>query len=587
MSPLRFSVVIPTYQRRNVVLRSVRSLVCQEFDGTFEVIVVVDGSQDGSGHALRELDLPFPLTVLEQPNQGASSARNRGATAARGEILLFLDDDMEADPRLLSEHDRSHREGVDVVIGHIPLHPESPCSILSRGVKTWADTRLERLCAPGAVLTLHDLLTGQLSLARKTFDSVGRFDTHFTYGGSFGGEDIDLGYRLLLAGYKIVFNPNAVSWHYYIVEPRQYLRQWRQAGGADVAFARKHPEQAKTIFFLNGAERRINRYVWRPLLALPLLNALVPAILRRLALTLVDHRGQGSLTCKLFYTAKRVEYWRAVRDASDMPGRRTVRVLAYHAIADLNGAPVVDSYAVPPNLFRRQLDTLQQAGFRFLHPDEFFCFLKGHGALPRRALLLTFDDCYQDLLEVVSPILEQRGIPAVAFAVTGQLGGKNTWDEERGAPQLQLLSADGLKKLAARGIEIGVHSRTHRTLTHLSGDELEREIAGSIEDLEKIGLKRPRFFAYPYGESDRRVQQAAHKADLQAAFTVKAGLVRSSQDPYRIPRIEILKGDVGWKFRWKVEMAGTASLLSRRYLSLFQGLWWSSRVKGEVAKYSA
>src|SRR6266498_523051 len=89
----RFSVVIPTYQRRDLVVRSVWSLAHQEFVGDFEVIVVVDGSHDGSAEALRQLTPlapPFPLTVLEQSNQGAASARNRGAAAACGEILLFL-----------------------------------------------------------------------------------------------------------------------------------------------------------------------------------------------------------------------------------------------------------------------------------------------------------------------------------------------------------------------------------------------------------------------------------------------------------------------------------------------------------------
>src|SRR5262245_319240 len=89
IAALRFSVVFPTYQRRNVVVKSVYALKQQEFEGRFEVIVVVDGSDDGSADALRELDTPFTLTVLEQPNRGAASARNRGAVHARGEILLF------------------------------------------------------------------------------------------------------------------------------------------------------------------------------------------------------------------------------------------------------------------------------------------------------------------------------------------------------------------------------------------------------------------------------------------------------------------------------------------------------------------
>src|SRR5262245_8840024 len=120
----RVSVIVPTYQRRDLVLEAVSALGRQEFEHPFEVIVVVDGSQDGTAEALQQATWSFPLHVIVQANQGLARARNRGAAEAAGEILLFIDDDMTADPRLLAEHDRSQREGVEVVLGHMPLHPD-------------------------------------------------------------------------------------------------------------------------------------------------------------------------------------------------------------------------------------------------------------------------------------------------------------------------------------------------------------------------------------------------------------------------------------------------------------------------------
>src|SRR5207253_5026154 len=116
---VRFSVVIPTYRRRERVLRHVAALSQQTWED-FEVVVVDDGSGDGTAEALRALETPFPLTVVAQQNQGAAQARNAGAAAAGGELLLFLDDDMEADPGLLAEHERSHRAGADLVVGDMP-----------------------------------------------------------------------------------------------------------------------------------------------------------------------------------------------------------------------------------------------------------------------------------------------------------------------------------------------------------------------------------------------------------------------------------------------------------------------------------
>src|SRR5215216_470139 len=526
MAHYHFSIVIPTYQRREVVLKAVRALEDQEFDGNFEVIVVVDGSRDGSAEALRKLKVPFPLRVIEQPNQGAATARNCGASEAQGEILFFLDDDMIAHPRLLAEHQWSHQNGADVVVGHIPLHPDSPPTILTPAVRDWADRRGQKLSSPSAQLTLHDFLTGQLSLARETFFKAGAFDTNFTLGGSFGNEDIDFGYRLLLGGYKILFNPEAISWQYYVVKPRQYLRQWYQAGMADVNFARKHPDQAQTLFKLNGSESRMNRIVWRRIVEWPFLGSCIIFMLRSMVLALIDKGVQHPYAVWLFREVKRAEYWRGVFDAGGIPSRHPLRILAYHAIADLQGVAVLEQYGVPPKMFEHQLELLLRAGFRFVSATEVIRFLQRTGGLPRRAVLLTFDDGYEDLLDIVLPILKEKRIPAVVFAVSNCLGKTNEWDLSIQAGQHRLLDADGLRKLAEVGIEIGAHSRTHPLLTSLSSEDLNKEVLGSVEELELLGLGRPRLFAYPYGDFDDRVRRIVEEAGLKGAFTIDPGLMR-------------------------------------------------------------
>jgi glycosyltransferase involved in cell wall biosynthesis/peptidoglycan/xylan/chitin deacetylase (PgdA/CDA1 family) len=547
MAPPRISVIIPTYQRRDVVLKTVRSLAHQEFGCKFEVIVVVDGSRDGSGEALRGIDVPFPLVVLEQSNRGASIARNQGAAIARGELLLFLDDDMEAHPQLLAEHDRSHREGADAVIGHLPLHPESPSNFLSHAVGVWAEKRVNELSSPNGNLPYREILTGQLSIARETFFKVGGFDTQFTRGGSFGNEDLDFSYRLLERGHKVVFNAQAISGQRYVVTPRQYLRQYRQCGGADVLFARIHPDQVDNIFSdPRCTESLLDRLIWR----------WWRWLIRLFILALLDRGVQAGSLVKLFFWLVRLEYCQGVREAGGRPQPGPLRILCYHSINDLANSPVIQNYGVPPEQFRQQLDMLKRSGFRFIHGDEFLRCLQGTAGLPRRSILLTFDDCYEELLDVVLPILEEQGIPAVAFAVSGRLGGTNDWDEPIGARQLRLVDANGLRKLAERGVEIGAHSRAHRVLTRLPVDELMAEVSGSVTDLEARGLKRPRLFAYPHGEHNQKVRQAVHESGLQAAFTVDSGLIRPGQDPYQLPRIEILRGDVGRKFKKKVILAG-------------------------------
>ena len=159
---------------------------------------------------------------------------------------------------------------------------------------------------------------------------MGGFDPGFTAGGTFGDEDIDFGYRLVQAGYRLLFNERAISWQKYVVQPREYLRQWRQAGRADVAFARKHPKQAQTVFDLNGAAKLSNRLLWRPLASCQPLTAPLPLmnLLWWLALALVTLWGSHARIVSFFYQISAMEYWRGVQEAGGMPRTRAVRVLS-------------------------------------------------------------------------------------------------------------------------------------------------------------------------------------------------------------------------------------------------------------------
>jgi GT2 family glycosyltransferase len=305
----RFSVVVPTFQRREMVLRTVKALDRQS-ERDFEAIVVVDGSSDGSAEALRALEVGFPLRVIEQPNGGAAQARNKGAEVASGDMLLVLDDDMEADPAMLAEHDRCHREGADVVLGDMPVHPDSPPNMLSWGVGDWARRRCERLSAPGAEIRLDDLLTGQLSISRAAYDAVGGFDPEFTREGLFGGEDIDFGHRLRKAGFSIVFNPAAISHQYYDVDPASYLRRAREAGRSDRELVAKHPELAGDMPASPSFKTRRSRWPLTPFVYAP---AWLSAPLRGAAVALVRSGRQGPRARRAFFAIRTLEYLRGVR----------------------------------------------------------------------------------------------------------------------------------------------------------------------------------------------------------------------------------------------------------------------------------
>jgi GT2 family glycosyltransferase/peptidoglycan/xylan/chitin deacetylase (PgdA/CDA1 family) len=548
----RFSVVIPTYERRDTVCRSVAALDRQTFPD-FEVVVAVDGSRDGTAEALRDLRTSFPLEVVEQPNQGRAAAVNAGAAAARGELILFLDDDMSADPALLAEHDRSHREGADVVMGDLPLDLSSPSNLLSWGVGWWARARCERLSAPGAEIGIADLLTGQMSISREAFAAVGRFDVSFTRDGLFGGEDLDLGYRLLKAGYSLVFNPRAISYQHYDVDPADYLKRAHEAGRSDWELVAKHPELSER---LQGSPRfttRRSRLLLTPFLLAP---AALSAPLRAGAAAIVRSGRNTARLRRLFFAVRTLEYLRGKRVAERGVSGRSAIVLAYHSLSDLSQDPILREYGIRGEVLADQLDALSARGHEFIDLDLLLAALAGEAPLPERATLVTFDDAYADLLPTAVEVLSRRGIPGIVFAVSGQIGGSNEWDRHLGAAELPLLDAEGLQALRAARMEIGSHTVSHPQLTKVPAETVEAELHGSAVEIEQVGLPRPRAFAYPHGEWNPSIARAAATAGYDVAFTIDPGRVEPGSDRWALPRIEVLAGDSTRYLRLKLATAG-------------------------------
>jgi GT2 family glycosyltransferase len=201
----RLAVVVPTHQRRDLVLGLMRALCAQTLPASaFEVVIVCDGSTDGSAEAAIGEARGLMLSVIEQVRSGAATARNRGAGSTTAPVIVFLDDDMVPAPDCLAAHEATHAAHPGaLVLGHMPVHPNSPRSFLTEGLARWAGRRHARLSAPGASPRFDDVLTGHLSIARATFSRLGGFDPAFTAGGTFGGEDIEFGWRALEAGIPV------------------------------------------------------------------------------------------------------------------------------------------------------------------------------------------------------------------------------------------------------------------------------------------------------------------------------------------------------------------------------------------------
>lgn len=241
----------------------------------------------------------------------------------------------------------------------------------------------------------------------------------------------------------------------------------------------------------------------------------------------------------------------------------SVAVLAYHAIAELPDHWGLQPFSLPPTEFAAHVDALARTGHRFIDLGTLLASLDGRKALPKRSVLISFDDCYDDLRTVAAPLLATRGIPAVAFAVAGRFGGTNDWDAAPSDQRLRVLDADGLQEVRRLGIDIGAHSLTHPPLTELGEDELHAEIAGCLDAFDSAGLAPPLAFAYPHGRHNAAVVKAVREAGFRAAFTTQAGLVTRDSDRYRLSRIEIRRVDTALRLHLRLAARRAPASLRR------------------------
>lgn len=237
MNAPRFSVVVPTHNRRAAIRRLLVALRGQDpVPGGFEAIVVADGCTDGTAEALRGWDPGFPCVVLEQPASGPAAARNRGAAHATGDILLFLDDDVEPRANVLRAHAAFHAEVADGIgIGY--LQPAVAASgffgLILRG---WWESMFEEVRRPGHRYLYTDLLTGHCSLDRHSFERLGGFDVALR-----SHEDYEFGYRAIAAGMNLRFVPDATAVHHEASELSKTLRRKFDDGVADVRLVHRYP----------------------------------------------------------------------------------------------------------------------------------------------------------------------------------------------------------------------------------------------------------------------------------------------------------------------------------------------------------
>ena len=234
-----FSVVIPTHNRLDMLVRVVDAVEQQVDAPEFEIIVVNDGSRDATDDVMSKRK---GITFRTQSNSGPGTARNHGVSLARGTFVVFLGDDTVPEPRFLAEHARIHRATHDdpfvACLGYTGWPRDSRVTAFMDFINDYGLQFGYKLIKDGDVVPFNFFYTSNISLSRQLLADH-PFDTTFP---AAAWEDIELAYRLEQLGLKIHYNANAVTRHHHPMSVDSFARRQYTVGRSGAIFYRKHPD---------------------------------------------------------------------------------------------------------------------------------------------------------------------------------------------------------------------------------------------------------------------------------------------------------------------------------------------------------
>ncbi|MDX1999548.1 MAG: glycosyltransferase [Thermoanaerobaculia bacterium] len=241
---MHFTIVIPTFDRMDVLPEVLAAVEAQTQAPPFDLVVVDDGSRDGTADFLAGRSFAVPTRVVRQPNRGPAAARNHGVALASGDRVAFLGDDTVPDPGWLAAHARAHetRGGGEelAVIGYTRWHPRVRVNPFLDYINEFGLQFGYALIIEPENVPFNFFYTSNLSLSRARLVSE-PFDETFPYA---AWEDIELAYRLSRSatGLRLVYEKAALVAHDHPTRFERFCSRQEKAGYSAVVFHRLHPE---------------------------------------------------------------------------------------------------------------------------------------------------------------------------------------------------------------------------------------------------------------------------------------------------------------------------------------------------------
>lgn len=244
------------------------------------------------------------------------------------------------------------------------------------------------------------------------------------------------------------------------------------------------------------------------------------------------------------------------------------KVLMYHRVVDDRELSKKQETCVYIDEFHKQLELLDRLGYSTITLRDYWLFKQDKLQLPKKPIILTFDDGYLDTYKFAFPLLKEYGMKAVVFVLGDRSVKSNVWDTNgQNLAYAPLMDSHQIKELHDNGFEIGAHSLRHSNLTQLSEEACTQTIKKPKIVVEALIGSRVISFAYPYGLLNQHIKKKVNEAGYKFACSVFSGPARFGDDPLEIRRLAIHN---------TTSILGFAARVIAPY-EYAEWMWWKSR----------
>ena len=227
-----------------------------------------------------------------------------------------------------------------------------------------------------------------------------------------------------------------------------------------------------------------------------------------------------------------------------------IPILIYHDIR--SGSQPETPLSLGVELLEQQLDLLVKFGYTTITFDHLARALVGEVSLPKKPVILSFDDGYVSFHDLVTPMCVAREMTATVFILAGGIGGSNHWDAALGYPEVALMSEAQINRVAAAGMELGVHGWCHRRLMESDDSERREEIIHSKAALEARFNRRFSSYCYAFGKHSAELFPLLREAGYDVAVAIETAGRKTTSEPLAMRRIHIHEKDTGLRFLLKI-----------------------------------